>query len=300
MGGVSRHTSVVGHLAWCTTAVDGRPASYGTAGEGPPVLFLHGWALGHQTYKRALKRLVLQGFQVVAPALPGFGGTPNLPQEQLSFEGYAAWVAAFLAALGYESPVLTVGHSFGGAVAVKLAHDHPERVGQLVLVNSIGATTWRAHGSRIRLMAERPLWDWGLRFPSDLWPPSHAGRLAPLLFEDVLRNLVLNPAGTWKAGMLARSADMSDELAAIRARRLPVAALSGEDDRIVPRATFDALCDALGCEGELVPGRHAWMLTDPDSFGEALARTVSALQEVGLAAEEGEEGSEIDIKGAAS
>ena len=63
-----------GWLTWRQTAVDGRPAFYGEAGNGPPVLFLHGWGLDHKAYKRALSRLVTAGLRVLAPALPGFRG----------------------------------------------------------------------------------------------------------------------------------------------------------------------------------------------------------------------------------
>ena len=59
------------HLVWKRTRVAGRTASYGVAGVGLPVLFLHGWALSQHSYKRALKRLVRLGCQVFAPALPG-------------------------------------------------------------------------------------------------------------------------------------------------------------------------------------------------------------------------------------
>src|SRR5665213_3175776 len=38
-------------LTWKHTTVDGRPAAYGEAGEGPPVVFLHGWGLDHKAYK---------------------------------------------------------------------------------------------------------------------------------------------------------------------------------------------------------------------------------------------------------
>jgi pimeloyl-ACP methyl ester carboxylesterase len=275
---VSSDRSVAGHLAWCTTAVDGLPAHYGTAGSGLPVLFIHGWALGHQTYKRALKRLVQQGCQVVAPALPGFAGTPNLPDSDATFAGYAGWVARFLDRLGYDEPVVTVGHSFGGGVAVKLAADHPQRVRQLVLVNSIGGSTWRARGQRVKLMAERPLWDWGLRFPTDLWPPTRAGWVVPFVRDDLLRNVVLNPVGTWRAATLARAADLTVELETVRRSGVPVLAISGRDDQVIPRDSFGALCAALGCEGRLVAGRHAWLLTDPDSFAGALEPTIRRLQ----------------------
>jgi pimeloyl-ACP methyl ester carboxylesterase len=77
------------HLVWKHTTVGGRSAMYGTAGTGVPVLFLHGWGLGQHTYKRSLRRLVHLGCRVFAPALPGFGGTADLPGAAFSFAGCA-------------------------------------------------------------------------------------------------------------------------------------------------------------------------------------------------------------------
>src|SRR5437763_4564674 len=125
------------HLLWRRTTVQGRPALYGEAGDGLPVLFLHGWALGQHAYKRALKRLVQLGCRVFAPALPGFGGTADLPDEELSLPGYARWVEEFVGAMGVSEPLVVVGHSFGGGVSIQFAHDFPGRVRSLVLVNSI-------------------------------------------------------------------------------------------------------------------------------------------------------------------
>src|SRR5688500_20149066 len=104
------------HLVWERTTVDGRPAVFGVAGEeaGVPVVFIHGWALGHHTYKRTLKRLVQLGCRVYAPALPGFGGTPDLPDDRFDFPGYAAWVDGFLTAVGLHEKVVLIGHAFGG------------------------------------------------------------------------------------------------------------------------------------------------------------------------------------------
>src|SRR3954467_11863273 len=99
------------HLVWKTTTVSGRPSVYGVAGEGLPVLFLHGWGLGQHTYKRALKRLAHLGCQGFAPAPPRFGGTADLPASQMSFAGYAHWAAEFLESVGVTEPVFLVGHS---------------------------------------------------------------------------------------------------------------------------------------------------------------------------------------------
>lgn len=261
-----------GHLVWKRTTVDGRPALYGVAGEGTPVLFLHGWGLGQHSYKRALKRLVRMGTRVFAPALPGFGGTPDLPSPQFSFDGYAAWVDAFLTAVGVDEPAFVVGHSFGGGVSIQFAHDFADRVRTLVLINSVGGSKWN---DRNRKMADRPLWDWGIHFPADLLGPRQIARVLPVVLEDAVPNLVRNPRAFWKVAGLARSADLQDELEALKARKLPIVILWGDKDRIIPRASFDDLCTAIGRAGEVVPGTHSWLLADPDAFGEVMTNVLS-------------------------
>lgn len=265
------------HLVWKSTEVDGRPALYGVAGEGLPLVFIHGWGLGQHAYKRALKRLVHLGCKVYAPALPGFGGSPSLPGDQFTIEGYGAWVAGFLDAVGIDEPVFLVGHSFGGAVSIQFASDHLERVRTLVLVNSVGGSAWSqpGPGGVVKSMAQRPLWDWGIHFPSDILPIPHLTRVLPVILEDALPNLLRNPRAMWRAGQLARSADLTDELEDLRRRQLPVVVLWGDQDRIIPRPSFDALCAAIGSQGEVVSGNHSWLLADPDSFGEVMTNIVA-------------------------
>jgi pimeloyl-ACP methyl ester carboxylesterase len=268
-------TAPTDHLVWRHTTVDGRTAEYGTAGEGLPVLFLHGWALGQHAYKRAMKRLVQLGCQVFAPALPGFGGTPDLPRRHLSFAGYAHWVDGFLRAVGVTEPVFLVGHSFGGGVAIKFSSDYRERVRYLVLINSVGGSAWAKTGSTVRSMAERPLWDWGIHFPSDILPLDQVRRVLPVILEDALPNAVRNPLALWRIGNLARRADLTSELESLKQSKLPVIVLWGDKDAIIPRASFDALCAAIGSEGEVLSGRHSWLLADPDAFGEVMTNVVS-------------------------
>ena len=262
------------HLEWRTTNVDGRRVHFGVAGHGLPVLFIHGWALGSHTYKRSLKRLVRMGCQVYAPALPGFGGSAGLPGKT-DLTALAAWSAGFLDAVGVSEPVLAIGHSFGGAVAAKIAHDYPERVGYLVLINSIGGAIWSDAGDKVRSMADRPLWDWAVNFPLDVVVARGALRVVRAILEDAVPNLLTNPLGLWTAAGIARTADLTGDLVALRASGIPVLVVQGEGDTIIPRASFRALCTAIGCEGELVPGRHSWLLADPDAFGKLLAGPVA-------------------------
>lgn len=263
------------HLVWKRTTVDDRTALYGVAGEGLPVVFLHGWGLGQHAYKRALKRLVHLGCKVYAPALPGFGGTADLPERHFSLPGYAEWVEGFLRAVKVTEPVFLVGHSFGGGVAIQTAHDYPERVRYLVLINSIGGSAWSGSGSTMRSMAERPIWDWGLHFPRDIFPIGQITRILPVVLEDAVPNLVRNPRAFWKVAGIARRADLTKELEDLKAGHMPVVVLWGESDRIIPRASFSALCEAIGQEGEVVSGNHSWLLADPDAFGEVMTNVVN-------------------------
>lgn len=259
------------------TFVQGRPARYSVAGDGLPVVLLHGWALGQHTYRDVIESIAGQGCRVIAPSMPGFGGTPELPSADFSLRGYAQWVADLLDTLGVDEPAVLVGHSFGGGVSVRFAHDHRDRVRSLVLVNSIGGSSWR-QGRTLRSIAERPLWDWGLHFPGDVWPMRQATRVLPVVAEDLLPNLVRNPRAVVKVANLARRADLRHELEELRDSGLSISILWGTRDGIIPRESFEAMCVASGVEGTVVEGSHSWLLADPARFGEIITNDVRIAQ----------------------
>ena len=264
---------VVNQRTW----VQGKPAAYSVAGEGLPVVLLHGWALAQHTYRKVIEAIAEQGCLVIAPSLPGFGGTGDLHGDAFSMSGYAKWVAELLDVLDINEPAVLVGHSFGGGVAIKLAHDMPSRVRSLVLVNSIGGSAWRS-GRGLRSAAERPLWDWGLHFPGDVWPVRQATRVLPVVFEDLLPNLLRNPRAIVKVANLARRADLRPELERLRDRGIPITILWASRDGIIPRESFEALCVASGVEGTIIDGSHSWLLADPQQFGEVITNDVRVAQ----------------------
>ncbi len=256
------------------TFVQGRPAAYSVAGAGMPVVLLHGWALAHHTYRDVITSIAQQGCRVIAPAMPGFGGTHEIPERDFSIAGYARWVADLLDALEVTEPVVVVGHSFGGGVAIRFAHDHSDRVRSMVLVNSVGGSSWRK-GHVLRSIAERPLWDWGLHFPGDIWPLRQARRVLPVIAEDFLPNLVRNPRAIIKVANLARRADLRSELEALREVGKPITILWAARDGIIPRESFEALCVAAGVQGTVVEGSHSWLLADPVQFGEVITNDMN-------------------------
>ena len=267
-----------GWLTWKRTEVDGRTALYGEAGEGPPVLFLHGWGLDHKAYKRSLSRLVTAGVHVFAPALPGFGGTAALPRDAADLTGFVAWVEHFLDQVGVTEPALIMGHSFGGGVAIRFAHDHMDRTRALVLVNSIGGSAWTHKGSTIRSMAERPLWDWGIHLPADIFPTRQARKVLPVIVAEALPNLLRDPRAFWSAAGVARRADLTIELDELRKRGVPVVVLWGRSDQIITQDSFEAMCLALGRPHVItVPGTHSWLIADPDAFGEVMTNVLDVV-----------------------
>jgi pimeloyl-ACP methyl ester carboxylesterase len=251
----------------------GRSAAYLEAGVGRTVVFLHGWGLNHRAYRTPVKRLAASGVRVVAPALPGFSGTAALPDDDCTLRGYADWLVAFLDEGGIDEPVLLVGHSFGGGVATLVAHDHPRRVGALVLVNTVGSAVWSADGELERPMAERPLWDWGLHASREV------SKVLPVVLTEAVPNFVLHPRAFLRSARLARDADLTDELAALQRRGLPVVVVWARDDGVLTDASLEVLRGAFGEANSIsVTGGHNWLLSDPDRFGEIMTNVVEVAE----------------------
>jgi pimeloyl-ACP methyl ester carboxylesterase len=247
-------------------------------GTGPAALFLHGWGLRPNAYRAPIRAMAAAGCRVYAPSLPGFGGTRELTADQRTFPGYAGWVAAFLEAVEVDQVALVAGHSFGGGVATAFVYDQSDRVASLLLANAIGSPTWALFPNEVRTMMQRPVWDWGRHFSTDLLNSPRQLRLLPILLEDFIPNLVRNPLGMFRTGEFIRRADLVREVRCIAERGVPVTVAWSDRDRLVPRSAFDDLRHAAGVDGVVVEGSHAWLIADPAGFGEL---AISALVDSG-------------------
>ena len=119
------------------TVIDGLKIRYIDQGSGTPVLLLHGWGVEASVYHLIIDHLSAR-YRVVAPDLPGFGGSqePDRPWDSTDF---AAFVEKFAAAVQVRDPVL-IGHSNGGRIILRLA-SRPEaalRAKKIVLIDSAG------------------------------------------------------------------------------------------------------------------------------------------------------------------
>jgi pimeloyl-ACP methyl ester carboxylesterase len=259
------------HLEWGRIRCGDADTVHMTAGSGPPVLFLHGWGLGPRSYAGALSLLAGTGCRVVAPAQPAFGGTPGLPEDERDFPGYARWAARYLDALGVDEPVVVVGHSFGGGVALQFAHDHPERVRAVVLCNAVGGP-YRPDPSKAMPLGERPLWQWGKELGADLLALSSVVRVLPPVLGDAVPNLVQRPLSMWQVAGFVRRADLLAEAAHLAERGTPLTIVWSDRDRLVPHAAFAALCASAGVAGHVVAGFHNWLIVSPSTFADIVWR----------------------------
>jgi pimeloyl-ACP methyl ester carboxylesterase len=135
IGSLLRGT-VSNHLAEREIEVNSISLTYKLAGEGRPLLILHGWGSSSDAWVEVQEKLAPQGYRVCVPDLPGFGKS-DLPPSPWEVSDYARFVASFAHRLGMER-FFVVGHSFGGRIGIRLATLHSERMLGLVLCASAG------------------------------------------------------------------------------------------------------------------------------------------------------------------
>ncbi|MFF9868817.1 alpha/beta fold hydrolase [Streptomyces sp. NPDC013953] len=125
--------------------VAGKKIFVAETGDGPPVLLLHGGGPGTSgvpSYHRNIGALA-EEFRVVVPDLPGYGRSTKGVDASDPVGYLADTVRGLLDELGLDRAHL-VGHSYGGACALRLALDTPERVGRMVLLGPGGVGTTRS------------------------------------------------------------------------------------------------------------------------------------------------------------
>ncbi|MFC1416080.1 alpha/beta fold hydrolase [Streptacidiphilus cavernicola] len=238
-----------------TAEVGGLRMRYRATGDGDPVLLLHGIGRSLEDWSEQHDRLSAE-YRVISLDLPGFGHSDRLPGPS-TLTGLASALPGFLDAVGASGPVHAVGNSLGGAVAMRLAADRPERVRSLLLANSAGFG--QEVTIALRVLAIRPLGGLLLR-------PSRTGaaRTTRAIFHDrsfatperielalalagrpahnrtlleVARDLggFRGVSEPWRTALLAELAGLD----------LPTLVVWGDRDLILPAAHLDAARAAL-------------------------------------------------------
>jgi len=126
-----------------TAKVDGAELHYMTAGRGPVVILLHGYAETSRMWRPIIPTLA-KHFQVIAPDLPGIGDS-SIPADGLDMKGAAVRIHALARSLGVAK-ARVVGHDIGLMVAYAYAAQFPAETEKLVLMDAFlpGVAGWEA------------------------------------------------------------------------------------------------------------------------------------------------------------
>jgi pimeloyl-ACP methyl ester carboxylesterase len=239
----------------------------------PTILLLHGFNGGAGLWAPNVEVIAQAGFRCLAPDLPGWGETPPLPGFTYQIDELTAWLADFLDRSA-PGPVLAVGHSFGGTVALHLALAKPDRVAGLVLANSAGLSP-RAHWE-YRAMCIPKLGEWMLRID----PVKMRQTVAEHLLEDptnmseelwaYMDRVVQNPWFAQTSLNWVRRNQvfwLGASRISVRHRlhevKHPTLLLVGEADRVVdPRDSYEAAKRLPNARVVSFPGAKHWVPLD--------------------------------------
>jgi YbgC/YbaW family acyl-CoA thioester hydrolase len=241
-------------------------------GEGPAVLFVHGYPLDRTLWAHQVTHL--EGCQRIAVDLRGFG-LSDAPDLGYSLPTYADDLAALLDALQVDDVVLC-GLSMGGYVAFEFLRRYRERVRGLVLMDTRADAdapeVRRVRDQQIALARDQGAAAIAETMVSRLLAPDTV-RHNPALTEQVRATMVATPV-PGIAGALAAMRDRPDSTPLLGSLEgLPTLIVVGEHDELTPPAGHEALAASIpGARLAVIPGAgHLPPLEAPETVTRVLA-----------------------------
>ena len=242
------------------------------AGEGDPVLLLHGWPQHWYLWREVIPRLAPHA-RIICPDLRGFGWT-DVPRGGYDRETMAADVLALMDSLGLER-VRLAGHDWGAWIAFLLALGHPERIERLLACSIV--PPWPQRDARALLGI------WRLAYQIPLAAPGigrAAGRRIARLALDSADPPIGEATKAWfldrlegergRAGELLYRTFVLRELGPVAAGRyaaadlsVPTLLLAGDKDLAIPAAQVERVAaESPSVEVEVVPGAGHFLVDE--------------------------------------
>jgi pimeloyl-ACP methyl ester carboxylesterase len=249
---------------------NGLEIAYERAGEGPPLVLVHGAADDGRSWRPQLDALADE-FTVVASDEPGAGRSSDVPAG-FGLPDYANCLAALIEALAL-APAHVAGISWGGTVTLELYRSHPRLVATLILVDTYAGWQGSLPEEEVRARVE------GIRQalaapeqsdPARAWPGVFAGE-PPVEFVQLLEEIAgaVRPESLKTQLFVMAEADQRDLLPQIAAPTLLIwGELDARSQLSVARQFERAIPDT---KLVVIPGAgHASNLGRPDQLNEAV------------------------------
>jgi 3-oxoadipate enol-lactonase len=248
--------------------VNGVNLAVDARGNGPAILFIHGYPLDHTIWSPQLE--ALDGWRRIAPDLRGMGQS-DAPDLGYSMATYASDLAALLDTLGVERVVLC-GLSMGGYVAFEFLRRWRERVSGLVLIATrAGPDT--TEGKRARDAAAAQAREGGAGLIADAMLPKMLAPGAPEGLVARVRALMAATPVPGIVGALGAMRDRPDSMSLLPALAgLPALVIAGGSDQLMPVSEMSAMAAAIpGARLVVAPGAgHLPTLETPSIVTDAL------------------------------
>jgi cation diffusion facilitator CzcD-associated flavoprotein CzcO/pimeloyl-ACP methyl ester carboxylesterase len=258
--------------------VAGTRLRYRKTGSGSPLLLLHGIGQSLDDWSEQHERLSAR-HTVYSVDLPGFAYSDRV-SGRATLAKLAGILPAFLDALGVHEPLPVMGNSLGGAVAMKFAANHPDRVSALVLANSAG------FGQEVtlvlRLLTVRPLAALLMRpdkaaslrtvqavfYDKELVTDARVAHAFALSQRAAHRQTVVDIARDLGTIVGIRAAWRKELVDALAASDIPTLVVWGDHDHILPFSHLGAATAALPRAESHVFAKtgHMPQIERPDEF----------------------------------
>lgn len=254
-------------------AVNGVEFSLADVGQGPVVVFLHGFPLDHQMWQGQIDALSGR-YRVIAPDLCGFGASGHR-EGTVGMDQMADDVANLLTALGVVEPVTLCGLSMGGYVAWQFWRRHARRLARLVLCDTRAAADNEETARGRELTARRILAE-GAHLVVDPMLErlvcATTRQNQPDVVDALRRTMQAgNPHGL--AAALRGMAVRPDVTAWLPEISLPTLVIAGAEDAISPAAEMRAFAAQMPAARfvEIAGAGHMAPLEQPAAVNQALA-----------------------------
>lgn len=236
-------------------------------GQGPPILFVHGFPLDHSMWRHQLADL-RSDFRCLAPDLRGFGKS-TVTEGTVTMEQFADDLAVLLDALCISEPIIFCGLSMGGYIGWQFARRHGNRLKSLILCDTRAVPdTVEVATNRLKLaddvLQQGPQIVAGAMLPR-FFAPSTAEKLPQIIEETRKVILSTSPEGIAAASRgMAQRPDARPWLSTIS---WPTLLLAGQSDAIstpqemeeIARSIRNARFEVIAEAGHMAP------LENPDA-----------------------------------
>ena len=259
--------------------------TYLDAGKGPPVLLLHAFPLSSLMWRDQVRALRTD-HRVIAPDMPGFGGTPGFSGAP-SVDAMADLAAGLLDELGVRDPVVVGGLSMGGYVALAYARRHASRLRALVLADTRAEADDAAGRANRDEMIEFASKNSSLAVIDRMLPKvvcAETREKRPEVIETIRHYASLQaPAGI--VGALKALRDRPDATPGLGRIAVPTLVVVGRDDALTPLPMAERL--TVGIPGArlviLERAGHLSNLEQPEGFNQAVRAFLAGAPPVGKA-----------------